>query len=167
VSGEAKLTARYGELPGRLVRCAAGSVVSAVVSELTFLACYGPLAAGPRLSSVLAFVAGAVPNYVLNRRWVWRRTGRARLGREVLPYVLVSISTGLLAIVATSVADAQLRARVLDPGARTLAVGAAYLLTYGVMFVVKFALFDRFVFAGGAKPPRRRSRSQVPNTTRA
>ncbi len=146
----ARAATRYQELIWRMARCAAVSIVAAVVSEVVFLASYGPLGAGPRLASVLAFLAGAVPNYVLNRRWVWRASGQVRIGRELAPYLAVSLGTGLLAIALTSAADAAVRHSALPPTARALAVGAAYLATYGVMFVVKFALFDRVVFASAA-----------------
>src|SRR5699024_2076528 len=122
-----------------------GSVIAAAVSELAFLLLYGPVGSGPRIASALAFVAGAVPRYVLSRRWAWGRRGRSRLGREVLPYVVVVVATAALAMFMTSVAEGFVQRVVAAPTLRVVLVGAVFLLTFGAMFVVKFVVFDRVV----------------------
>jgi putative flippase GtrA len=130
-------------LKTRVVRYSAGSVVAVVVSEatLTLLVGVARLSAGP--AAVLAFCAGAVPNWVLNRRWAWERTGRVRL-RELGPYVLIVLAT----LVATAGASAAVDAatRHVSHWVAVVAVDGAYIAATGLMFVVKFVLFDRLVF---------------------
>ncbi len=60
---------------------------------------YG-LGVGTTVDSVVAFIAGAVPNWILNRRWAWGVRGRVAVGREVVGYVAISV----LALVASSAA---------------------------------------------------------------
>lgn len=127
------------------VRYSASSVIAGAISELAFLICYW-LGTPPVVASVVAFAAGAVPNYILNRRWAWRRTGRADRIRELLPYAVIVVVTAAAAALMTTAADHWLRDRIESHVWQTLLVSATFLGTYGVMFVLKFVLFDRLVF---------------------
>ncbi|WP_219416338.1 GtrA family protein [Pseudonocardia nigra] len=133
-------------------RYAAGSVIAGVISQTTFVACYA-LGTSPLVASVTAFVAGAVPNYLLNRQWAWRRRGRADVRREVAPYAAIAVATALAAAAVTTTADTWVRAAVESRGWQVVLVGAAFLGTYGFLFVLKFVLFDRFVFTGPRSAP--------------
>ncbi|TWD80523.1 putative flippase GtrA [Kribbella amoyensis] len=138
----------------------ASSVIAGVISELAFVLCYW-LGTRPLWASVIAFLAGALPNYVLNRRWAWGRTGRADRTRELLPYAIIVVVTALAAAAATSAADHWLRDRIASHTWQTILVSATFLATYGVMFILKFVLFDRYVFAkpAAARTPATTSRS--------
>lgn len=132
---------------GTFLRYAAGSVVAAGCSEVVLIGSYALLGLGPQAAAALAWLAGAIPNYMLNRRWAWKRRGEAAFLRETLPYWAITLGTALLAILATSAADGWVRHLVTDRGERSLLLGAVYLAAYGFVFVAKFALFDRWVFA--------------------
>jgi putative flippase GtrA len=63
---------------GRLLlwaRYSASSVVATVVSQLAFALCYW-FGTAAIVATVVAWFAGAVPNYVLNRRYTWGRSGQ-------------------------------------------------------------------------------------------
>ena len=135
---------RRESLAARFSRYTAGSIVAFAVSEAALIFFFGTGLVGAAVASVLAFVAGAFPNYFLNRSWVWNRRGRINVRRELVPYVLVSVR------------DPGRRRHSHDRrgpiapsgrGAQTLFVAMAYLATYGALFVAKFAVYHRFVFA--------------------
>jgi putative flippase GtrA len=128
---------------GKMLRYAGGSVVATVSSEVTFVLLYGPLHVAPAWASVVAWLAGAVPNYWLNRSWTWRRTGRPGLRDELLPYVAIIGLTLLLATVATRWADRWLHSLDTDASVRVVLVAAVFLGVYAVMFVLRFVLLDR------------------------
>ncbi len=132
-----------GRLPGKALRYVGGSVVAAGCSEVTLVVLYGLLHVAPGPSSVLAWVAGAVPNYWLNRSWTWRRRGRPDLRREVLPYVAVIATTLLLAVVATAAVDRWSRDAATGSTARVVLVAGTFLAVYVAVFVLRFALLDR------------------------
>jgi putative flippase GtrA len=119
----------------------AGSVIAAGCSELALLLCYAVLQLPPALSAVIAWVCGAVPNYWLNRRWTWRRTGRADPRRELLPYVLIILGTLVLAAVVTRAVDGALSDSA--DATRTTLVAVAFLGVYVVMFLLRYLLLDR------------------------
>ncbi|MDA3646728.1 GtrA family protein [Saccharopolyspora indica] len=133
---------RYWRLLGRF---AAASVVATAISQLVFLLVYA-LGAAPVAATITAWLAGAIPNFTLNRR-TWGSTGRAGLRGEILRYAIISVTTALLAALATH--NAEVLAQTSFPDTRSAQVAvvwAAFLGTYAVMFVVKFFLVDRLVF---------------------
>ncbi|MDP9074815.1 MAG: GtrA family protein [Actinomycetota bacterium] len=135
-------------LGARFARYTLGSVVAVVASETAFVACYGTGLLATTGSSAVAFVAGAIPNYLLNRSWVWSRRGRVRVGREVVLYAVVSAVSFAASAVATA-ATSRVAGQVTSSHARrTALVAASYLGTYGVLFVFKFVLYQRVIFAG-------------------
>jgi putative flippase GtrA len=139
-------SARPG-LTGKVLRFGTGSIVAVVCSQATFLVLYGPVGATTTVSSVLAWFAGAVPNYWINRSWTWGRRGRPSVVRELLPYAAIVLGTLLLAIVATAAMERVLESTSVSDAARTLLVTGTYFSVYAVMFVFRFLLFDR-LFAG-------------------
>lgn len=154
-----------------MLRYLTGSLVATVASHLSFLVVYA-LGWGPRLASVLGFVAGFVPNYQLNRRWTWERDGRSSWRREVLPYVAVVLSALVVVTVGTEWAEARITALGLPRQLEVVAVTVAFAAVNGALFVGKYLIYDRWLFSSGDRPSagagagrRERSRSQVPTST--
>ena len=143
---------QYWRLIGRF---AAASVVATGLSQLVFVGSYA-LGALPAVSTVLAWLAGAVPNFLLNRR-TWGGGGREALRGEILRYAALSVGTALLAALATSGAERlALDAFPHDRLPQVAIVWGAFLGTYLVMFAVKFLIIDRFIFTARERPPRAR-----------
>ncbi len=104
------------------------------------------------VANVLATAVGTVPSFELNRRWVWRRTGRRSVRAEVVPFWLLSL-TGLAAsTVAVSVAAGWAASTGLDGAARTAAIEAANVAAWGSLWVAQFVILDRILFRPTATP---------------
>ncbi|MEV6265761.1 GtrA family protein [Kribbella sp. NPDC051936] len=136
-------------------RYSASSVVATVVSQLAFALCYW-FGTAALVATLVAWLAGAVPNYVLNRRWTWGRSG------QKLPYTMIVIGSAVTAAVVTSVTD-HLVQPVDSHALKTLLVTGSYFGTYAVLFIVKFVLFDRLVFA--KSQPAAAGAARTPVTT--
>jgi putative flippase GtrA len=142
-----ELAVPFAQRYGRLLRYAAGSVVATVCSEVALIAAYGLFGADAQAATVVGWVAGAIPNYVLNQRWAWRDRGRSdKPLTEAAWYWGVTAVTATLAILATSGVDDVVRGQVTDRGDMAVLLGGVYLAVYGVVFVVKYIIFDRWVF---------------------
>lgn len=126
----------------KVLRYGTGSLVATACSEVTFLLLYGVLGSSTTTASVLGWLAGAVPNYWLNRTWTWGRRGRPSLRHELLPYVAIVAVTLLLAVGATSLVDSALAGTGSD-AVRSALVGGTFLLVYVLVFLLRFFLFDR------------------------
>ena len=127
----------------KLLRYFTGSVVSTVCSESVFVLLYGVLGVDTSRSSVLSWLAAAIPNFWLNRNWAWQRTGRPSLRREILPYFAIIITTLMLATLLTHLADAWLHDQGVSSSVRVTLVAGVFLGTYVVMFTLRFVLLER------------------------
>lgn len=154
---------RHHPLARRIGGYSAGSVIAAVVSELAFAAAYGPGHAGTTWSSAVGFVGGAIPNYVLNRRWAWKdRRGRDRRV-EILLYAAVALASFVASAVGTHWAEEGARHLTTDRVWRVVMVAGAYLGVSAVFFVLKFVVYELVVFTRGGPAPA--SRPSVDSTT--
>lgn len=134
-------------LKRKVMRYGASSLIATVCSEVTFLLLYGVADTSTTVASVLGWLAGAGPNYWMNRSWAWGRRGRPSLRREVLPYLVVILTTLGLAVVATGAASSALHSMDVPNLVRTVLVGGVFLLVYVLVFILRFFLFDRLFAA--------------------
>jgi putative flippase GtrA len=137
------------QLAATLGKFAVGSLVATLVSQLTFILCYGVAQLPAFGAGVIGFVAGSVPAYLINRYWTWRHglDGNVAAGHRLLPYYVVMISCALASSGLTALADHFIGPLVAGDVARTAVIDVCYLASFGLMFVVKFVALDRIVFA--------------------
>lgn len=136
---------RHVSLPTKLLRYSLGSAVAFGVSEIVFVVLFAPHVLGAKGSSIVASVAGVVPGYFLNRNWTWGRRGRSSLWRETVPYWLVFAVSTLSAAVTIGAVNGAVADH--SRGVRTVINAFAFFGVNGVIFVVKFVLFNRWLFA--------------------
>jgi len=127
------------------MRYAAGSIIATILSQIALMTSYGLLGASAAVASIVAFFAGTIPNYLLNKAWAW---GEHQLShrRLMVSYVLVVVVTNVIAIAMTLAADAVVRAHVKANGPRTVLLDLAYVTSYGLMFIAKYLVFDSVLF---------------------
>ncbi len=134
-----------------MTRYAIGSVV-ALLTSVTVFALLLDAGVGTTADSVLAFIAGAVPNWILNRRWAWERTGEMDVAREVVGYTLISVFALAASSAGTGWVDARVRDQLAHQHAlRIMLVTLAYVVVQGLLFVAKFIAYDRWVFTDGGR----------------
>jgi putative flippase GtrA len=142
-------------------------VIAAATSAVVFALLY-VMGVGTTACSVAAFVAGAIPNWILNRRWAWQVRGRIAIGREVLAYVIVSALTLLATTEATAFTQRQVQGIPAHHGIRVILVTASYLAVFAILFVARFAVYDKWIFSGRSRVrAAMRSRFQVWSAARA
>ncbi len=152
----------------KLVKYALGSLV-ALISSIIVFAVMDWLGIRTGLDSAGAFVAGAIPNWLLNRKWAWQMDGRVEWMREIVAYFVISILVWAASTWATGHTQNWAH-RHISPGdgLQILVTTAAYVLVQAVFFVVKFVIYDKWVFAGQSRiRAALRSRRQVWSAARA
>ena len=61
----------------RFLRYAVGSAAASLVSAVTLAVAYQGIGLDPRISSIVAFCAGALVNFLIYRFWAWRTTAES------------------------------------------------------------------------------------------
>ena len=123
----------------RLLRYSAASCILAPMTLVPLYVLHSVAGWEAWRANLLAVSIGAVPAYLINRYWVWGRSGRNRLWGEVAPFWVIT---------------------VIGAAASTLAVdgasrwGNSWLVvlvnfgTYAVLWLVKFFVLDRYLWPG-------------------
>jgi putative flippase GtrA len=154
-------------LRGRVTRFAISSVFAAATSAIVFPILY-VAGASTTACTILAFFAGAIPNWTLNRRWTWKVQGRVAFGRELGAYLVISGSTLLVLSLVTGWTHRQVQGIPAHHGIRVLLVTGSYFAVLAVLYGVRFFLYEHWIFSGRSRVRAAfRSRRQVWSAARA
>jgi putative flippase GtrA len=136
----------------KVTKYAIGSVIALVTSVVVFALLLWA-GVGTTADSVAAFLAGAIPNWILNRRWAWERSDqKLDVTREVVGYTLVSLVSLLAASAGTGWTHTWVDHHIRKgDGARVIVVTGAYVLVQAILFLGKFVVYDRWVFTGESR----------------
>ena len=121
------------------------SVVSVLVNQSTLAILFGAAHWTAKSANIAANCVATVPSYVLNRRWAWGKTGRSKWVREVLPFWVLSFLGLALSTWSTDFAESA--SDHLARHVQTVVVAGASLAAFGLLWVGKFLIFERFLFA--------------------
>ena len=128
----------------KLLRFAGVSVVALVVTQGTLFLCKGVIGWSGVASNLVAVCVAALPAYLLNRLWVWGKSGRHSWRGEILPFWTYNLIGLAFSTLLVGLADRW--------WGTTLSVMAANLLAFGVLWVGKFLLLEKLLFADAVDP---------------
>jgi putative flippase GtrA len=95
-------------------------------------------------ASLLAAAILTVPSFFANKHFVWRDTARENLYSQVLMFwVTVMLAVSLATLITYLVENAMADQTMLIRGAAVL---LAQLLGYGIVFIGRFLILDRWLF---------------------
>lgn len=97
----------------------------------------------PVASNVVAVSLSAIPSYFLNRAWVWQVDGVISFRSEVLPFWVLAFLGLVVSTILVKI--------VTDHTDMTGAAQVANVAGFGVLWVAKFFILDRWLFAAAAK----------------
>jgi putative flippase GtrA len=128
----------------QLIRYTMVSVVSTVVSFGVLAIVFGALHwFGVIGSTVFANTVATVPSYFLNRQWVWGKSGRSHLMKEIVPFWVMSAVGIVVSIGGAAVARHIGIEHHLDHRTQTIVVLIANLISFGLFWVLKYMLYNR------------------------
>jgi putative flippase GtrA len=130
---------------GKILRYGAISVVATLISLTGLFVFYRWIGLSPTWSNIVATCIATVPYYYLNRKWVFKKSGRSHLTKEVLPFWTIAFVSLVLSTLAVKFAGAQVRS-ISSKNVRGVILVAANLATYGVLWIAKFIAFNRYLF---------------------
>lgn len=123
----------------KLARYAAASVVGVVTGQALLLLFYSVLDWAAVAANIVSVAVSSIPAYLVNRYWVWQKRGRNSLRAEVIPFWLMA----LLGLLLSSLLVAVVQRRTDS----ALALALASLSGFGVLWIAKFVVLERVLFA--------------------
>jgi putative flippase GtrA len=128
----------------KLIKYAGVSLISTIVSQVTLLLVFGVFHLMSEVpANLLANVLATVPSYALNRRWVWGKSGKSHFWKEVAPFWILSFIGLAFSSLAVWIAGDFARSHGLSHGATALLVNLANLLSFAILWVVKFVIYNK------------------------
>jgi putative flippase GtrA len=132
----------------KLIRYSMTSVVGVVLGQSLLQLFYTVLDWPGVAANVVATAISTGPVYLINRYWVWKKKSGNSLRREVVPFWGMSFLGLLLSSIIVWFVEQRTDAAV--------AISLANLAGFGVLWVAKFIVLDRVLFANhelGETPP--------------
>ncbi|MBA3266933.1 MAG: GtrA family protein [Acidimicrobiia bacterium] len=149
----------------KLVRYSMVSVVSVITYEILLFVTLGLLHwETARSANILAVAVSAVPSYYLNRVWVWGKSGRSHFMKEVVPFWAMALLGLVFSTWATDFANSFADDVTTVHLLQTFIVMAAGLGAFGLLWVAKFVVLNKVLFAHKPEslPPALDGRTGLP-----
>lgn len=138
-----KLSSPHGR---KVLKYALVSVITVLVTQIMLAFAFGVMNWAARPSNVLASSVAAVPAYFLNRMWTWGKRGRSHLMKEVVPFWALVFIGLVFSTWAVGLAEDVAQDATESHPLRTLIVMGGQFVAYGLLWVVKFMIFNRLMF---------------------
>lgn len=122
------------------------SVVSVLVAQIALFILFGMAHWTAKSANILASLIGGVPSYYLNRRWVWGRSGRSHLWKEVAPFWAIALLGLAFSTWAADFAETKAIEITDSRTVQALIVNFGAFAAYGVLWVGKYVFFNRVLF---------------------
>ncbi len=136
ISRPMRFFADHGE---KVMRYCGVSVVNVIVGQSILAACLELFGMGGVSSQFTSAMISAVPAYILSRRWVWKQQGPDSFRSEVLPFWMMAIVGLAFAASMIAIVDRYTES--------TIVLMATSLGSYGVVWVAKYFVLDRLMWA--------------------
>jgi putative flippase GtrA len=130
----------------KLFRYSMASVVAVVVSTVLFVTFDGAIGFSAVVSSTLATAIAAIPSYELNRKWAWGKSGRSHLLKEVIPFWTLAFVGWAFSTFSVHLMEDYAKSHHFSHLLQTATVTLVYIGAFGVLWVGKFIIFNKFMF---------------------
>lgn len=129
----------------KLVRYSMASVVGVVIGQ-SLLQLALKVFEWPGLqSNLFAVVVSTGPVYLVNRYWVWKKKDKNSIRKEMVPFWGMALAGLAMSSLFVWIVD--------DRTDSDLAISAANLAGFGVLWLLKFVILEKFLFAESDTPP--------------
>lgn len=129
----------------RAIRYTATSLIGVGLTQILLIIFLHLLGWRPVISNFTAVVLTSVPAFLLNKYWVWGIRGRAHMRREVIPFWLFTVAGWALSTLAV-VIIVKITRTPTNPNGSKIAVQAASVLGFGVLWILKYVFLDKIMF---------------------
>ena len=126
------------ELRAKFLRYSGVSIIAVAVTQSVLWLGIEVVEWSPLIANLLSVSLGAIPAYLLNKKWVWGRHTEHSIQSEILPFWIynflgLALSSGCVAFVSTQTSS-------------TVVVMLTNLLVFASLWIGKFFLLERVIF---------------------
>lgn len=129
----------------KLVRYSMASVVGVVIGQSLLQLCLQVFDWSGLASNLFAVAISTGPVYLVNRYWVWKKKDKNSIRKEMVPFWGMALAGLAMSSLFVWFVD-----RRTDS---SLAISAANLAGFGVLWVAKFLVLEKVLFAESDTPP--------------
>ncbi len=141
------LVAHAKSEPGqRAIRYSATSLICVAITQVLLFGFTSKSLLGwkPGWGNITAVMLTSIPAFILNKRWVWGKRGKAHMRREVIPFGVFTLagwvlSTFLVVLATDATQD-------MSKNAHQLAIQGANIAGFGVLWILKYLFLDKIMF---------------------
>jgi putative flippase GtrA len=130
----------------RALKYTLASVVSSVISVITFIILKGIVRLDAVAANIIAVVAGGIPNYYMNRKWAWGKSGKSHLWKEIVPFWVLAFLGLAISTFAVAWADSFSTSHEYSHFMTTVVDTLANVGAFGVLWVGKYMIFNKLMF---------------------
>ena len=130
----------------KALKYTAVSVISVAVSQMAFVFAFGLLHWTARSSAIFATAVGSIPSYFLNRNWVWAKSGRSHLWREIVPFWVIAFIGMVFSTFSADTAEGYVERHEYSHLVETAIVTGAFFGAFALLWVAKFVIFNKLLF---------------------
>jgi putative flippase GtrA len=138
----------WAKSPGgqKLIRYSMVSVVSVIVSQVVLFICTYAFRMHAFWGNVIACAVATIPSYELNRKWAWGKSGKSHFWKEVFPFWTLAFIGLAYSSWLVILAEHYAKGHHLGRLSRSLLINFATLAGFGVLWIVKFVIFNKLLF---------------------
>lgn len=125
----------------KALKYAGVSAIAIAVTQVLLFVTLQILDMSPAWSNFVSVSLASIPAYLLNRQWVWAKTGRHSVRREVLPFWGISLLGLLISTGAVALVSRWTHAH--------LVIAATNIASFGLLWIGKFFYLDKLMFGPG------------------
>lgn len=129
----------------RAIRYTCTSLIGVTITQVLLTIFLHLLDWKPVPANFVAVSITAVPAFILNKRWVWGKRGKAHMRREVLPFWCFTIAGWIMSTLAV-ILVVRITRNAANPDGNKLAVQGANIAGFGVLWVLKYIFLDKIMF---------------------
>ena len=133
------ITNFFNDHGARLMRYAGVSVISVVLGQTLLFVFYQLMNWDAIVANLAAAAVGALPAYLLNRYWVWGKSGQNQLWAEIVPFWAMALLGAAISTLTIAL--------VRNWSDFWLAINGASLFAFGLVWIAKYFVLDSLLFA--------------------
>lgn len=132
----------------KAVKYTVASAVSVVISQVVLFLTFGVFHLWSATTcNFVAVAVSAVPSYYMNRAWAWGKSGKSHFMKEIVPFWGLAFLGLILSLWAVAGAEHYALSHNFPHLGVALIVNAASIAAFGFLWVGKFIIFNKVLFA--------------------